>query len=179
MEIAIPSDTHISEQERAIPDPFREYIQQADYVIHAGDFGSKDALRELVELLAPDLTAVYGNADPNDIDLPPVASIEIEGVTVVVVHGIVNLVERAVFSSEGVVTSREDWLNTIADVTRCRADEPMVGIGGHSHDVEDTVHDGVRLLNPGSATGVGRADGATMMTAEVAEGDLSVTVHEV
>jgi len=33
-------------------------------------------------------------------------------------------------------------------------------------------------LNPGSATDVGRAEGATMLTATVADGDLEVTVHE-
>jgi predicted phosphodiesterase len=54
----------------------------------------------------------------------------------------------------------------------------VVGIGGHSHAVEDTTHDGIRLLNPGSATGVGPADGPTMMTVELTESDLDVTVQE-
>ena len=121
---------------------------------------------------------MYGNADPRAIDLPPVASIRAGGVTFVVVHGIVNRVERAVSSSEAVVTERADWLDAIADVTRARADGDAVGIGGHSHEVEDAVHNGVRLLNPGSATDVGRAEGATMLTADVADGDLDVTIHE-
>ncbi|WP_227375745.1 metallophosphoesterase family protein [Haladaptatus halobius] len=177
MEVAILSDTHIPEQEQRIPDDFRRRVREADCVVHAGDFGSKDALAD-VRALASDLTAVYGNADPNDVDLPAVASVEVGGVTFVVVHGIVNVVDSAVSSSEGVVMNRDDWLDAVADATRARADEPMVGIGGHTHEVEDTVHDGVRLLNPGSATGVGRAEGATMMTVEVADDDLSVTLHE-
>lgn len=177
MEVAILSDTHIPGQEQQIPETFREYIQEGDYVVHAGDFGSKDAFAD-VRALAADLTAVYGNADPDDIDLPPVASVEVGGVTFVVVHGIVNVVERAVCSSEGVVFDREDWLDAIADTTRTRADEPMVGIGGHTHEVEDTTHDGVRLLNPGSATGASIAEDTTMMTVEVADGDIDVTVHE-
>lgn len=177
MHVAILSDTHIPGQEDEIPDAFREHVEAADHVVHAGDFGSTDTLDD-VQALASNVTAVYGNADPNDIDLPAVASVEVGGVTFVVMHGIVNVVERAVSSSEGVVMGREDWLDAIADVTRQRAEEPMVGVGGHSHEVEDTVHDGVRLLNPGSATGVGRAEGATMMTAEVVDGDLDVTVHE-
>ncbi len=131
MNVAILSDTHISDQERQIPDEFRQHIQDADYVIHAGDFGSKETLAN-VQALAADLTAVYGNADPNDIDLPPVASVEIGDVTFVVVHGIVNPVERAVASSEGVVMNREDWLAAIADTAQVRADEPVVGIGGHT-----------------------------------------------
>lgn len=177
MEVAILSDMHAPEQADQLPEQFREHVEEAEHVVHAGDFGSKDAHAD-VRTLATDLTAVYGNADPNDLELPAVASVEVGGVTFVVMHGDVNLVERAVFDSQGVVTAREDWLDAIADVTRQRADEPMVGIGGHSHDVEDTTHEGVRLLNPGSATDVGRADGATMMTAAVIDGDVDVTVHE-
>ncbi|QLG61289.1 metallophosphoesterase family protein [Halorarum salinum] len=177
MEVAILSDMHVPEQARVLPDAFRERVRGADHVVHAGDFGSAEALAD-VRALNPDLTAVYGNADLHDVDLPAVASVDAGGVTFVVVHGIVNPVERAVSGSEGVVMGRDDWLDAIADTTRARADEPLVGVGGHSHEVEDEVHDGVRVLNPGSATGVGRADGATMMTAAVADGDVDVTVHE-
>lgn len=177
MEVAILSDMHIPGRNERIPDTFREHIEAADHVIHAGDFGSEEALAD-VRALAFDLTAVYGNADPNDIDLPPVASVEVDGLTFVVLHGIINPVERAVSSSEGVVTNRDDWLGAIADTARARADEPVVGIGGHTHEVEDTVHDGVRLLNPGSATGVGPDVDATMITVEVTDGDIDVTLHE-
>lgn len=98
--------------------------------------------------------------------------------TFVVGHGMINFVERAVRSSEGVVFDRDDWLDAVADTARARAEGPTVGVGGHSHAVEDTVHDGIRVLNPGSATGVGPAEAATMMTADVADGDVTVTVHE-
>jgi putative phosphoesterase len=177
MEVAILSDTHIPSQEQQIPEDFREHISQADHVIHAGDFGSKSTLAD-IETLAADLTAVYGNADPVDIDLPAVATVEVGGITFVVVHGIVNVVERAVSSSEGVVFDRDDWLDAIADTTRARADDPMVGIGGHTHEVEDTVHNGVRVLNPGSATGASIAENTTMMTAEVADSDFNVTLRK-
>lgn len=180
MEIAILSDTHIPGQAEQLPHQFREHIKEADHVIHAGDFGSKETFRDVREL-ATSLTAVYGNADPADIDLPAVASVTTDGVTVVVSHGMVNFVKRAVSSSEGVVFDRDDWLDAIADTARARADtdEQIVGVGGHSHEVENETHDGVRVLNPGSATGVGPADGkATMMTAEVTDGDVNVILHE-
>jgi putative phosphoesterase len=177
MDVAILADMHVPEQAAALPERFQERVRTADHVIHAGDFGSADAYKR-VQSMATDLTAVYGNADPNDIDLPAVASVTIGGVAFVVTHGIVDAVERAVARSEGVVMNRDDWLDAIAGVARQRADEPMVGVGGHSHDVEDVVHDGVCLLNPGASTGVGRAEGATMLTADVADGDLTVTVHE-
>jgi len=179
VQLAILSDSHIPEQADQLPDAFRDHVTTADHVLHAGDFGSQDAYDEL-RSLATELTAVYGNADPNDIDLPPVASTTVGGVAFVVTHGIVNHVERAVACSDGVVTQREDWLDAITDVARARTetDGPVVGVGGHTHDVEDVVHDGIRLLNPGSATGVGRAEGTTMLTADVADGDVDVTVHE-
>lgn len=177
MVIAILSDAHVPEQAEEVPPAFRSTVAEADHVVHAGDFGSTRSYRSTRER-ADQLTAVYGNADPLDIDLPAVASVTVEGVTVVVTHGIVNRVERAVSSSEGVVFDRDDWLRAVADVTRARAEPPMVGVAGHSHRVEDEVHDGVRVLNPGSVTGVGPADGATMMTAEVDGDGLEVTVHE-
>jgi len=180
MELAILSDTHVPGQAAQLPDQFREHVEEADHVIHAGDFGSKEAFRNVQEL-ANGLTAVYGNADPADIDLPAVASVTANGVTVVVSHGMVNLVERAVSSSEGVVFDRDDWLDAISDTARARADsdERVVGVGGHSHEIEDETHDGVRVLNPGSATGVGPADGrATMMTAEVTDDDVNVIFRE-
>jgi predicted phosphodiesterase len=132
MEIEILSDTYVPDQEQQIPEAFRDHIQNDDHVIHTGDFSSKDALAD-VQSLTSNLTDVYGNADPADIDLPAVASVEVGGVTFVVVYGIINVVERAISSSEGVGFNREDWLDAIADTTRMRTDEPMVGIGSHTH----------------------------------------------
>lgn len=131
--------------------------------------------------MAADLTAVYGNADPTDVDLPAVASFTTGDVRFVVAHGVVNVVERAVSSSEGVVFDRDDWLDAVVDTARARADadDTVVGVAGHTHEVENERHDGVHVLNPGSATGVGPADGvATMMTVVVVDGAIEVTVRE-
>ncbi len=180
MVIAILSDSHIPGQAEQIPAQFRERIETADHVIHAGDFGSKEALTDMRELSDP-LISVYGNADPPNIDLPPVASVTVDDVTFVVSHGMVNFVQRAVSSSEGVVFNRDDWLDAVADTAQARAgtDGTVVGIAGHTHEVEDERHDGIRVLNPGSVTGVGPADGtATMMTAELSAGEVDVTVHK-
>ncbi|GKZ12504.1 hypothetical protein HAL_03850 [Haladaptatus sp. T7] len=56
MEVAIVSDMHVPGQAERIPDAFREHIRTVDHVIHAGDFGSEDALVD-VQALASDLTA--------------------------------------------------------------------------------------------------------------------------
>lgn len=73
MDLAILSDTHVPEQANGLPAAFRAHVGDAGHVVHTGDFGSVDALAAVRDL-ASDLTAVYGNADPGDVDLPAVAS---------------------------------------------------------------------------------------------------------
>ncbi|PSQ28371.1 YfcE family phosphodiesterase [Halobacteriales archaeon QS_9_68_17] len=105
--------------------------------------------------------------------------VEVGDVTFVVHHGEVNPVERALYhAAEGIVKQRDDWLDAVADVANARAEDPVVGVAGHSHEVEDEVHEGVRVLNPGSATAAGPAEEATMMTTAVHDGDVEVTLHE-
>ena len=162
MNVAVLSDTHIPSRAQRIPDPFRERIRAADHVVHAGDFDSKGALAD-VQDLAPELTAVSGNMDPR-VGLPGVASVDLGGVTFVVTHG----------------TGRpRGWADRVAGTVREESDEPRVGVAGHTHELVDTDHRGVRLLNPGSATGAPPADRTTMLTVEAGGGDLDVTVHEV
>ncbi|MEF8801365.1 MAG: metallophosphoesterase family protein [Halolamina sp.] len=191
MELAVISDSHIPAREPAIPDAFCERIAAADHTIHAGDFETADVLADVREL-ATELTAVHGNIDP-DIGLPAVASVTLGGVTFVVTHGTINPVQtaanaRQISTTGGGATIRGDvlaganWETAIADTARVRTrawnGEGIVGIGGHSHEVVDTVHEGVRLLNPGSVTGADPADIATMLTVEVEDGAVDVTLHE-
>ncbi|WP_324756388.1 metallophosphoesterase family protein [Haloarcula sp. GH36] len=161
MEIAIVSDTHIPSRASEIPAPFQERIEAADHVIHAGDFDSDGALSN-VRAMSARLTAAAGNMDPR-IGLPETATVELGGVTFVVTHG---------------TGSRRGYEDRVADTVRREAGADAVGVAGHTHELLDTVHDGVRLLNPGSATGAPPADRTTMLTADVSDGDLSLTVHE-
>lgn len=161
MQVAILSDTHIPSRAQRIPDAFRERIQTADHVVHAGDFDSRGALADQRDL-APEMTAVGGNMDPR-VGLPSVATVELGGVTFVVTHG---------------TGSARGWHDRVAKTVRAEAEDPRVGVAGHTHEVVDTDHRGVRLLNPGSATGAAPADRTTMLTVEVENGELDVTVHE-
>jgi predicted phosphodiesterase len=73
----------------------------------------------------------------------------------------------------------EGYEDRVAGVVRETAgDGPTVGVSGHTHQVLDAEVDGVRLLNPGSATGAAPAEAATMMVAEVEDSDLDVTVYK-
>lgn len=164
MNVAIISDTHVPSRATGISDQIRERIAAADHVIHAGDFDSEGAIADVRELSA-ELTAVAGNMDPA-VGLPDVASVTLEGVTFVVTHG---------------TGSARGYEDRVASAVRQRADDPEAALGvcGHSHEVMDTVHDGIRLLNPGSATGAAPASRITMMTAAVSDGNLAVTLHKV
>ena len=162
MDVALISDTHIPSRAQHIPDPFRERIEQADHVIHAGDFDSKGALADVREL-SPALTAAAGNMDPR-IGLPAVATVELGGVEFVVTHG---------------TGSKRGYEGRVATTVRDHAEtDTVVGVAGHTHEVLDTTHDGVRLLNPGSVTGASPASRATMMTVTARDGDLRVDLHE-
>lgn len=161
MDVALISDTHIPSRASRIPEGFRERIEAADHVVHAGDFDSEGALSN-VRALAARLTAVGGNMDPR-IGLPDRATVELGGVTFVVTHG---------------TGSKRGYEDRVANIVREEGGEDAVGVAGHTHELMDATHGGVRLLNPGSATGAAPAERATMLTATVQDGELAVTVHE-
>jgi len=162
MNVAIVSDTHVPSRATRIPEWVRERVRSADHVIHAGDFDSRDALAA-VEDLASELTAVSGNMD-RGLGLPAVATVDLGGVEFVVTHG---------------TGSKAGYEDRVANTVREHAsDGPTVGVSGHTHELLDTTVGGVRLLNPGSATGAAPATSASMLTARVADGELSVDVHE-
>lgn len=162
MQLAVIADTHIPTRATAIPDRFEERIRAADHVIHAGDFTSAEAL-EHVRDLAEELTAVHGNMDGRALDLPVVASVDADGVTVVVTHG---------------TGSPSGYEDRVAGIAREEGGDDAVGIAGHTHEVLDTVVDDIRLLNPGSVTGAAPADRATMMTVDLEDGAIDLTVHQ-
>ena len=162
MELAVVSDSHVPERAEGLPEPFAERIRAAEHVVHAGDFTSPEALATVREL-ATDLTAVFGNMDPRNVALPAVATLEVEGVTLVVTHGTGSL---------------DDYEARVAGVVRDEGGEDAVGVAGHTHEVLDAEVDGTRLLNPGSVTGADPAERPTMMTVAVESGTIDVTVHE-
>jgi len=53
-----------------------------------------------------------------------------------------------------------------------------IGITGHTHQPADQVVDGVRILNPGSATGAHPAMTVSYITMKIKNGSVDVTIHE-
>jgi hypothetical protein len=161
-ELAILGDTHIPSRTTSIPAWIRERLRAADHVVHVGDFDSPEAYRRVEELAAGSLTAVVGNDDPSELDLPEVAVFEREGVQFVVTHG---------------TGGSAGYEARIASVVRDRGDDGAVGLSGHTHECLDAVVEGHRLLNPGSATGAHPAEEPMMMTATVDTGELDVRLR--
>lgn len=164
MNIAIISDTHVPSREQQLPAPFRERVRAAEHVLHAGDFDSTAAFANQQEL-AETLTAVRGNTDPG-LGLSRVQTVTCGNIEFVLTHG------------TGPVPGYERRIARTVSEHADRAPERAVGIGGHTHEPMDTIHDGIRLLNPGTATGAAPGEIATMMTGTVADGELTVQLHE-
>lgn len=181
MRIAVCSDTHVPSRADAIPDWVREELSGADHVIHAGDFDSAEAYDEIADL-STELTAVRGNMDVDVTEdgLPETTTVELDGVLFVVTHG---------------TGSVEDYDERVAATVEEAAGEttlPVVGISGHTHQVRDETTsatgpetdrqtpfaDGIRLLNPGSATAADPATRATMMVLHVDDGEVEVNLAE-
>ncbi|CAN5300801.1 YfcE family phosphodiesterase [soil metagenome] len=155
----IISDTHVPQRARALPYALWRAVDDADVVIHAGDWNGLPLLDEF-EARATRLIAVRGNNDGPEFDdrLPLEARAEIEGVKLAVVH------------ETGGADRRE---------LRMQAAYPAIDVlfFGHSHIPWDAVTPGgLRLLNPGSPTDKRRQPTATYLTA-VADAGVLLDVH--
>ncbi|SDW57271.1 hypothetical protein SAMN05421504_101934 [Amycolatopsis xylanica] len=162
MRLLIISDTHVPVRGRVVPEQVWREVEQADVVVHAGDWVSESLLDEL-ERRSRSLIGVYGNNDGPGLRarLPEIARAELGGVRFAVIH------------ETGQAKGREAW---------CAAQFPDadVLVFGHSHIPWDTVApSGLRLLNPGSPTDRRRQPKHTYLTAEVHDGALAaVVLHE-
>lgn len=120
--VGLISDTHGLLREEAT-----EFLRGSDFVIHAGDIGDSQVLREL-SAIAP-VTAVRGN---NDQDawaepIPETAVLQVGEVSVYVLHNLAEL-----------------------DLDPAAAGFQVI-VSGHSHKPSVERRDGVLYVNPGSA----------------------------
>jgi putative phosphoesterase len=159
MQVAIISDTHVPSRAAELPPWVREIVGTADHTIHAGDFDSMAAYEIIEGLSDGNLTAVRGNMD--QLDLPETATVELAGQPFVVTHGT---------GDPGGYRERV--------VEAVEAENPeAIGVCGHTHEHMDERVRGVRILNPGSATGASPAEITAVMTAQIEDGDVTVQLH--
>ena len=120
--LGIISDTHGLLRPEAI-----KALQGVDRIVHAGDIGGAEILRDL-RLIAP-VDAVRGNNDKGDWadSLPAFLALEFGVIRIHVLHDLKEL-----------------------DIDPQAAGFAMV-ISGHSHQPRVVQRDGVQFINPGSA----------------------------
>jgi uncharacterized protein len=123
-------------------------LEEADLILHAGDFTAFSVLEEL-ERYAP-VAAVYGNMDEPTLrdGLPEHRVVEVGGVRIGLTH------------DGGPAAARAARL-----AARFRECDAVVY--GHSHIPELTHHGAVWILNPGSPTERRRAPEHTMIVLRV------------
>lgn len=155
--VVLLSDTHLPRRAKDLPAPLWDAVDTADLVVHAGDWVDEATL-DALEARSARLLACWGNNDGPGLRarLPQVARATVEGVRVAVVH------ETGGKEGRG---------------RRMRAAFPDTDllVFGHSHIPWDEVHDGLRLLNPGSPTDRRQQPDFTWMTLRLAGG----SVHDV
>jgi putative phosphoesterase len=120
--LGIISDTHGLLRREAL-----SALQASQAIIHAGDVGSPAILDQL-KAVAP-VFAVRGNVDtePWTSSLPLTAVVELQNVSIYVLHNLAQL-----------------------DLNPKTAGFHIV-VSGHTHKPESHWHDGVLYINPGSA----------------------------
>jgi putative phosphoesterase len=161
--IVMISDTHLPKRAKALPRAVHEAVDEADVVLHAGDWVDEATLDEL-QSRSSLLYGVYGNNDGQALRsrLPEVARFDIEGVRFAMIH------------ETGSASGREGRMAAVfSDVD--------VLVFGHSHIPWDTTAPtGLRLINPGSPTDRRRQPHCTFMTAVADSGELrDVELHTI
>ncbi|WP_345375356.1 metallophosphoesterase family protein [Frondihabitans cladoniiphilus] len=133
--LVLVSDTHVPTRARALDDAVWRSVEEADLVVHAGDWTTLALLDEF-EARSRQLVAVRGNNDGPEFDerLPLVAQAVVEGLRLTAVHETGGKAGRE---------ERADHAHPTADLI----------VFGHSHIPWDsTTPRGTRMLNPGSPT---------------------------
>jgi uncharacterized protein len=155
VKLLLMADTHIPHRARDLPEQLWRAVGEADVVVHAGDWVCVELLDALLAR-ANRLIGVVGNNDGPSLSarLPEVATAELDGVRLTVVH------------ETGSARGREE--RSVA-----RFPDTDVLVFGHSHIPWDTVApSGLRLLNPGSPTDRRRQPTCSWMTAKIDGGQL-------
>lgn len=152
MRVAILGDTHIPGRASEIPEKLLNEVKKfrPEKILFTGDFGSLDVLKSL-QKFSP-VTAAKGNTD--FLELPETIGFEILGIRFCLLHG--HQVKPP--------GDRRQLQNLAkyfgAEVLVC----------GHTHFPEVYMERNALVINPGSATAVKPAKGASLILAEVLEG---------
>ena len=124
--IGLISDTHGRLDTRIV-----SLFTGVEHILHAGDVCGGGVIQQL-ERIAP-VTAVLGNCD-HDPMLRPLEVVELGGLRILLHH---------------IVSLEQPHAEIFQSVRRVG---PDIVLFGHTHQPCDVIRDGVRYLNPGSAS---------------------------
>lgn len=164
MRLLLIADTHVPQRARDLPAEVWQAVEDADLVVHAGDWVSLD-LVDALESRAKDLMGCWGNND-HGVEfrrrLPEVNRREIEGISLAVVHETGDKRHRDAFCDKSFPGT---------DVL----------VFGHSHAPWDTTTPGgIRLLNPGSCIDRRMQPHCTYVTLELKDGAVNdLVLHRI
>ena len=135
VEIVVIGDTHALTFEE-LPKEMLNAIRKADYVIHVGDYTSKNVLEGLIRLKGQQFKGVYGNTDPQAIRkmIPSKQILEINGKRIGITHPAVGGLEK--YTLKRVMAN---FRNKNLDII----------IYGHTHEPVIKNQDNILLVNPG------------------------------
>lgn len=119
MKLGVISDTH-----GVLRDEVIEKLQGCDYIIHAGDVGSKEIIDKLESITKTFVVRGNNDKDQWGVTLPEYREIEMDEVLIYVVHD-------------------------KADIPKNLKEVDLV-IYGHSHKFSNEKFDNIVYLNPGS-----------------------------
>jgi putative phosphoesterase len=154
MRLVVVSDTHIPDFAKALPPGLLPALRRADVILHAGDVTAPEVLDELAGY-SP-VHAAMGNGDGPDVEAwgsLPVVELDIDGVSIAMLHD---------------AGPREGRGRRM----RRRFPQADLVLFGHSHIPIDSVHEGLRLLNPGSPTWKRRQPAPTYATVDIESGQI-------
>jgi len=153
--LLILSDTHVPQRAKRLGDDTWRRVDEADVVLHAGDWTGLTFFEEL-RGRAASLIGVWGNNDGEELraELPEFHRFEIEGIRFAMTH---ILADAATRESAAIAA----------------APDAQVFVYGHSHIPWNAfTPGGMQLLNPGSPTDRRMQPHWTVMTAVADAGEL-------
>ncbi len=137
MRIGVVSDTHMSKNEKSLPQALIAEFRKVDQILHLGDWVDLE-IYDLLAELAP-VEGIAGNNDGTEIiaRFGERKIVTLEGVRIGMIHG------HAPYSGKG----------TDGNALLAFADEQVdVILFGHSHQPLLHKQNGILLFNPGSPT---------------------------
>ncbi len=135
VKIIVVGDTHARDF-KELPNEMIEAIQEADWLIHVGDYTSKGVLNGLNALKGQKFEGVCGNADPLAIrnEIPIKKIVEISGKRIGITHPVIGgPIEKT--KKRVLAEFKEENVDII--------------VYGHTHDSEIDKRDNLLMINPG------------------------------